>query len=143
MILLDTSVLVYAVGEDHPLRDPCRRILTLNAAGRIVAATTVEVVQEFVHVRSRRRSRHDAVKLASHYSSALEIIVTTPDDLWRGLDLFVSYPHLGAFDAILAAVALRQSSRTLVSADRAFGAVRGLNWRDPTTFWDAEPRKLA
>ena len=40
MIILDTTVLVYAVGADHPLRDPRRRVLVAHGEGRIEATTT-------------------------------------------------------------------------------------------------------
>jgi predicted nucleic acid-binding protein len=54
MIVLDTTVLVYAVGADHSLRRPCRDLVEAIAERRIEATTTVEVIQEFVHVRGRR-----------------------------------------------------------------------------------------
>ena len=60
MIVLDTTVLVYAVGAEHPLRDPSRELVGAIADGVIEATTTIEVVQEFVHVRARRRDRQDA-----------------------------------------------------------------------------------
>ncbi len=63
MIVLGTTVIACAVGEEHPLRDPCRRILAAHADGRIDATTTVEVIQELVHVRARRRDRADAAAL--------------------------------------------------------------------------------
>ena len=31
MIILDTGVLIYAVGEEHPLREPCRRLIRRKA----------------------------------------------------------------------------------------------------------------
>src|SRR3546814_18276501 len=42
VIVLDTTVLAYAVGDAHPLRDPCRRLLSAHAMGRVEAATTLE-----------------------------------------------------------------------------------------------------
>jgi len=60
MIVVDTTVLVYAVGTDHPLREPCQRLIRAIADGTILATTTIEVVQEFTHVRARRRDRKDA-----------------------------------------------------------------------------------
>jgi predicted nucleic acid-binding protein len=39
VILLDTTVLVYAKGEDHPLRDPCRELIAAVADRRIEATT--------------------------------------------------------------------------------------------------------
>jgi len=133
MIVLDTTVLAYAVGEEHPLRDPCRRLLQAHAEGHLVATTTVEVIQEFAHVRARRQTRSDAVDLARRYSDAFSLLVTTVDDLDRGLALFEQYPALGAFDAVLAAVALDRRAEALVSADRAFGSVVGLPFVDPAT----------
>lgn len=133
MILLDTTVLCYAVGAEHPLREPCHRLIQAHGDGRIEATTTVEVVQEFVHVRAGRRSRPDAVALARHYLAALSLLVTRTEDLDLGLTLFERYPALGAFDAMLAAVALNQRVEALVSADRAFGEVPQLPWVDPAT----------
>lgn len=133
MIVLDTTVLAYAVGEEHPLRDPCRRLLAAHADGRVEATTTVEVIQEFAHIRGRRQTRKDAVRLARRYMAAFSLLVTTPDDLDRGLDLFEQYPALGAVDAVLAAVALDRRAEALVSADRAFASVPGLPLVDPAT----------
>ena len=133
MIVVDTTVLAYAVGEDHPLRDPCRRLLAAHADGSVEATTTVEVIQEFVHIRARRRTRPDAVRLARRYMAAFSLLVTTPDDLDRGLDLFDAYPTVGAFDAVLAAVAIDRRAEALVSADRAFASIPGLPFVDPAS----------
>ncbi len=133
MIVVDTTVLAYAVGDEHPLRDPCRRLLAAHADGLLEATTTVEVIQEFTHIRARRRTRPDAVSLARRYLAAFSLLVTTPDDLDRGLALFERHPALGAFDAVLAGVALERRADALVSADRAFALVPGLTWLDPLT----------
>jgi predicted nucleic acid-binding protein len=133
VIFLDTTVLIYAVGVDHPLRDPCRRILQAHADGSIEATTTVEVIQEFTHVRARRQTRADAVSLARHYVAAFTVLTTRADDLELGLTLYECHPELGAFDAMLAAVALNHHVDVLVSADRAFGALSQLSWIDPAT----------
>ena len=133
MIILDTTVLAYAVGEEHPLREPCRRLLAAHASGAIEATTTVEVLQEFTHVRARRRTREDAVNLTRLYVVALDPIVTTAADLDAGLSLFQAHPELGAFDAVLAGVALARGAEALVSADRSFASIPDLPWIDPAT----------
>ena len=133
MIILDTTVLAYAVGDAHPLREPCRRLLAAHANGTIEATTTVEVLQEFAHVRARRRTREDAVNLTRLYVVALSPIVMTAADLDAGLSLFGQHPELGAFDAVLAAVALARGAEAIVSADRAFASVPELAWIDPAT----------
>lgn len=129
MIVLDTTVLVYAVGTQHPLREPCRRLL---AERTTALATTAGVIQEFVHVWSRRRPRADAVRLASAYLTVLSPLLAVPDTAVRdALELLDTHADLGAFDAVLAAAARSARCTALVSADRAFGAIPGLAVRYP------------
>ncbi|MEI7761471.1 MAG: type II toxin-antitoxin system VapC family toxin [Thermoleophilia bacterium] len=131
MIVLDTTVLVYAVGDDHALRDPARSLLAAAADGSLRATTTPEAIQEFAHVRARRRERADAAALAEGYADLLSPLLEVGEaDLREGLRLFRRNAALGAFDAVLAAVALRAGATTLVSADRAFAGVRGLTFVD-------------
>jgi predicted nucleic acid-binding protein len=59
--------------------------------------------------------------------------MTQPEDLDLAMDLFERHSALGAFDAVLAAVALNHQAEALVSADGAFAAVTGLHWIDPLT----------
>lgn len=133
MIVLDTTILVYAVGEEHPLRAPCQQLLIAHAEGRVDGATTVEVIQEFTHIRARRRPRSDAVSAARDFASSLAMLMATPEDLDRGLRLFAHHPGLGSFDAVLAAVAIGHGAEALVSADVGFAAIPGLRWIDPAT----------
>lgn len=131
MIVLDTTVLVYAIGTEHPLRGPARRLITLIGESAVRATTTVEVIQEFAHVRARRRSRSDAAARAGEYAIGLAPLVR-PDneDLHEGLALFgTSEGGLGAFDAVLAATA-RRRGWALASADRSFHKVGGLAFLD-------------
>ncbi|MFP5343315.1 MAG: type II toxin-antitoxin system VapC family toxin [Candidatus Limnocylindria bacterium] len=132
MIILDTTVLAYAAGAEHPLRDPCRRILEAASRGSIVAVTTTHVIEEFVYVRARRRSREDAAELGRRYATLLApLIATDADDLEEGLRLYVAHQSLGSCDSMLAAVALRRDARALMSADRTFAKVPGLRHVDP------------
>ena len=124
MILLDTTVLVYAKGQDHALREPCRELIQAIAERRIEATTTVEVVQEFVHVRARRRGRSDAAALGRDYAELLSpLLNVTAQDLTNGLALFERTQDLGAFDAVLAASSARNGISAVVSADRGFARI--------------------
>jgi len=124
VILLDTTVLVYAKGQDHPLRGPCRELIAAIAERKLEATTTIEVIQEFVHVRARRRGRADAVALGHDYAELLSpLIAPTVEDLDAGLTLFERTAPLGAFDAVLAACAARVGAQVLVSADTAFADI--------------------
>lgn len=131
MIVVDTTVLVYAVGADHPLREPCRNLLARVGDGSLAAVTTVDVIQELVHVRARRRGRSDAVALGMAYATLLAPLIR-PDamDLDAGLALLLEHEELGAFDAVLAATS-RRAGAALASADAAFAVVDGLSRLDP------------
>ncbi|MGB7686277.1 MAG: type II toxin-antitoxin system VapC family toxin [Solirubrobacterales bacterium] len=121
MIVFDTTVLVYAMGSEHPLREPCRELVGAIADGEIQATTSVEVIQEFVHVRARRRGRQDAAASGRDYAELLSPLLTvTRDHLQQGLALFERTDRLGAFDAVLAATAAAAGASALVSADTAF-----------------------
>jgi predicted nucleic acid-binding protein len=81
----------------------------------------VEVLQEFAHVRARRRDREDAARRTRDYLDLLApLLVVGEDDLQEGMRLYARSERLGAFDAVLAAAASRSSVDALVSADAAF-----------------------
>jgi len=127
VIVVDTTVLVYAVGAEHPLREPCRQIVIAVRDQRLEGTTTAEVVQEFAHVRARRRGRDDAAGLAMEFVDLLSPLLIIEDEHLRaGLDLYRQNSRLGAFDAVLAAVAVGAGAHALVSADVGFAEVRGL-----------------
>ena len=127
MIVLDTTVLVYAVGAEHPMREPSRRLVDAIAVGRIDATTTVEVIQEFVHIRARRQGRADAAKAGRNFAELLApLLVVQETAVEAGLRIFERSKSLGAFDSFLAATAIASDAEALVSADRAFSSVSSL-----------------
>ena len=130
MILLDTTVLVYAVGGEHPLAAPARQLIADMREGLLKAHTTPEVIQKFAHVRARRRSREDAEALATAFATACAPLqVITGQHLEAGLRLWRDQGPLSSFDAVLAALAISLDAE-LISADRAFASIPQLRWRD-------------
>ncbi len=124
MIVLDTTVLVYAKGAEHPLRRPCRELIAAVAEGAVEATTSVEAIQEFVHVRARRRGREDAAALGRDYAELLSpLLAVDREHLREGLALFERIESLGAFDAVLAAAAIAAGATALVSADSGFADI--------------------
>jgi uncharacterized protein len=127
VIVLDTTVLAYAVGADHPLREPCQQLVRAIAGGTILA-TTIEVIQEFTHVRARRRDRKDAAGLARDYIELLSpLLIVEGTDLREGLRLFEEGTGFGSFDAVLAAAAHAAGAEALVSADAGFSGITAIH----------------
>jgi predicted nucleic acid-binding protein len=134
VIVIDTTILSFAVGTDHPFRDPTRRLVSAIAARRVEATTTPEVIQEFAHVRARRRDRADAVAVARRYAELLApLLIIDAGHLERGLRLFEEHPELGAFDAVLAAATIAHEADALVSADADFEGIADLRHIAPGT----------
>ncbi len=132
MIILDTTVLVYAKGADHPLRERCRALVDAIGRNVVEARTTPEVIQEFAHVRARRDGRRRAVSDALGLVGTLSpLLLVDGAILSLGLRIYEETPGLGSFDAVLAAAAIFGSADALVSADRGFGRVKGLTHLDP------------
>lgn len=133
MIMLDTTVLVYALGGEHEYQDPCRTVVDAVTERRLEATTTAQVIQEFAYVRARRRGRDDAVSNAHAFLDLLSPLeVIDEHHLRAGLRLWQRHANVGSFDAVLAAAAIAHGA-ALVSADRGFGAVEGLLHIFPTT----------
>ena len=133
MIVLDTTILVYALGDQHPLRSPCRDVIAAIGQGTVAATTTIEVIQEFTHVRARRRGRAEAVSRARDYVGLLTpLLQPSESDLATAMRLFLEHDTLGMFDAVLAAVTLSSSHTTgLMSADKAFASIDDLSYLVP------------
>lgn len=132
MILLDTNVLVYALGQAHPLREPSRRLLDGVARGRLEATTVDVVIVEFLHVFAARRPRGVAGSAARDYAELLgPLLAVTQADVALAVDLFERHADLDAADALIAAAALNHSVDAVVSADRAYASVPGLRALDP------------
>lgn len=128
VLLIDTNVLMYASGPEHPLREPSVRIITLIGERRLEATSTTEAIQEFAHIFARRRGRLASRQQSMTYAALLAPLrVAEQEHLEAGLRLWADNEQLGAFDAVLAAVALDTKYATIVSADRAFASVTGLN----------------
>ncbi|MEX2236240.1 MAG: PIN domain-containing protein [Dehalococcoidia bacterium] len=132
MIVLDTSILVYAVGGDDRHRHSCREVVAAIRDRKLAATTTFEVIQEFVHVRSRRRPRSDAVSYGREFVELLQPLIAVDGRSFEiGLNLYESEPASGAFDCMLAAAATVNGCEGLLSADTHFVRVTGLRHYHP------------
>ncbi len=130
--LLDTAVFVYAVGADHPYRDPCRRLLDPEALYRYGGEASVQAIQELLHQRTRRTGdRGGSVEVARAMAELCPLHELTPADLRTGLELFRQVPHLTGRDALHAATAINRDIPTIVSPDPDFDGIAQLQRLDP------------
>lgn len=129
-LFLDPSVLLLAVGGDHPLRTPCRRVLQTAASHRASLHLSVEGGQEFLFHRLRRVEVTQAVR---EFDRLDRIVVWHPFDheiLLRSRDL-VAGGHARGRDAVHAATAIMAAFDEIVSCDRHLDGIPGLRRIDP------------
>ncbi|CAN5331682.1 type II toxin-antitoxin system VapC family toxin [soil metagenome] len=130
--LLDSAVFIYAVGVDHPYRDPCRRLLDPDALHGYDGEVSVQAIQELLHQRARRTGdRADAARVAEAMARLCPVHDLTEDDLRLGLRLFRQHSKLTGRDALHAATAINRDIPTIISPDPDFDGLAQLRRIDP------------
>lgn len=131
-VLVDTNVILYALGGPHAYAEPCRRILRLAGEGRIGLEAPVDLVQEILHHRARRLSdRRQAAAEAMATATLCRLHAVDPQDASSAAELFADSACLSARDAVFAAVAVRHGLDAILSADRDFDGLPSLRRVDP------------
>lgn len=129
-LFLDPSVLLLAVGADHPWRSDCRGVLQRAAEGSLRLHLSVEGGQEFLFHRLRRTDRASAL---AQFAMINALVVWHDFDvavLHAARDL-VATAEVRGRDAVHAATALGAGFASIVSCDRDFDRVPGLARLEP------------
>jgi uncharacterized protein len=130
--LFDTAVFVYARGRRHELREPCAAIVKDQVAGRLAGEASAAMLGEYLHQRFRQTGdRWDAVRMASDLAAICRLHPVGEADALRALELYEAHAALGATDAVLAAAALNRGIDAIVTPDRGFDGIPGLERIDP------------
>ena len=133
-VFVDPSVLLLAVGTEHPLKDDCRAVLKAASRSEIRLHMSVEGGQEFLLHRLRRAERADAMRQFDIVNGIVVWHAFDAEVLGRARDLMAAGVARGR-EAVHAATALIAGFDSLVSCDRDFDGIPGLR--------RVEPRELA
>lgn len=132
-LLLDANIAVYAMGQDNPLRDPCRRLLERAAEGEFRAYASTEMIQEVVHHRLRKTGdRALATRNGRDLAATCTTLAFDREILDLALDLIERGPTIRGRDAVHAATAIAYGIERIASTDSAFDAIPGITRLDPT-----------
>jgi predicted nucleic acid-binding protein len=123
VIFVDTNVLMYAVGRQHPLRRDAQAFFehSLGRADRLV--TSAEVLQELLHAYlpvNRLDTLDAALTLAE--ARITDVWPVEPDDVRLARVLVGSFPSLTARDLLHLACCRRRDVRQVKTFDRALAA---------------------
>lgn len=130
--LYDTAIFVYARGAEHKHREPCRDLLQLTAQGLLAGEASVALIQEYAHILRRRGLDGPRVREQARDVTGLCLLHEFgEDDLRLALNLVAIHPALRVQDAVHVATALRRGISVIVSPDRDFDGITGLERLDP------------
>ena len=132
---VDTAIIMYANGADHPLRDPSRRIMSAIVAGELQAVTSSEVVQEILHRFTSIRRPEVGARIAMLTMDAFAPVLPITHALMRRVpDLALKYPNLDARDVLHVATCIHEGITEVISPDRGFDQVAEVRRIDPAVF---------
>jgi len=129
---LDTNILMYAIGRDHPYKAPCIRILELIEDEAISVVSNVEVLQEILH-RYRSLREYEIASSAFLHFKALcdEILPVGEVDMDLAFRILEGAPEISVRDAVHAATMLNCGLEKILSADAHFDRIDGIVRIDP------------
>ena len=127
LILIDANVLMYAVGAEHPHKQPCVRLLERIGAGEVEAVVDAETLQELLH-RYRSLNRWSEAERLYGLTRRLfpQIVSITGETLDAAKLLMSRHPHLAARDAVHAAAVHLNDLTAICSYDRDFDVIGNL-----------------
>lgn len=131
--MFDSAVMIYAFGGEHEFCAPCRELMLAVREGSLAAETTTLALQEVLHQRARRTGdREAAARVVRDLAIVLPAHEFRPSDVERAAELFRVHPGLDAADACHAAIAMDRGVTTIVTADRGFDGITGLQRVSPS-----------
>jgi len=130
---IDTSVIIYASGKEHPYKESCAAILFGIEQGRITGVISVEIVQELAHRFIRVGRKEEGLQVIRTISETMLPESITSEDASRAVNL-LGVHDIDSRDAFHAAWMLRRGITGIISADKHFDRINGIERIDPIEF---------
>jgi uncharacterized protein len=123
-VFIDTAVIMYAAGKEHPLRDVSRDTLKLAASGQLDAVTSAEVIQEILHRFTALQRRNVGADMARNAMDLFApVLPITHGVMQRMPHLVERYEALVARDLVHVATCLEHGVEAVITPDQDFDLV--------------------
>lgn len=132
---LDANIVMYAAGEEHPLRAPCRSALQRAVDRDAVLKTDSEVLQEILY-RYFAIRKPDVARLVYHAVLDLcsEVFPVSESHTSRALAILLAKDTLSTRDAVHVAIMENHGIDRILSTDRHFDSIAGITRIPPAHF---------
>lgn len=129
---IDTNILIYAQGAESKYKNSCQIIARSIALNEIYGVANTEVLQEIIYRYAHLDKKSIGIKMVENALLIMhEILPVERADILLSLRLLEKYPGINPRDAIHAATALRGGFKYILSVDRHFDRIKGLQRIDP------------
>ena len=131
MIFIDTSIIMYAAGKEHPNKEPSVELLKLVAIGEVEAVINVEVIQEIFHRYTMIKMKEKGIKLAKNIMRLIPRIYSIElSDVIKAMEILRRY-DLTSRDAIHIAFMLNRNINEVCTYDKHFFDVKEIKAYKP------------
>lgn len=133
-LFLDANIPMYATGGESPYRAACRRLLRDITEERLHVVTDTEIIQEILYRYSALRRWETGLTMAASLLQIVpKVLPVRREDMEQMLLLGQQYHQHGIQprDLIHAAVMQNHGIRQIISADRHFDFIEGIERVDP------------
>ena len=138
-VLIDANIPMYAAGKNSPYKEPCKEILARVALGMLDGVTDAEVFQEilyrYYHIGEQDLGRRIFADFRTTMDTVLPVCAT---DIFLAHALMGQYPQVPPRDLLHAAVMKNNGLGAILSADRDFDVIEGIDRLDPIDWLAAE-----
>ncbi len=140
-VFIDANVPIYAAGGDHPLKEPCARILRIVAEDPRPFATDSEVLQELLHRYLAQGRWTLGREVLAAFADAMHgrVEPVHAEDVLTASGLADHHPGASARDLVHAAVMQRMGTGRIISADTDFDRIEGVERLDPARIGEWQP----
>ena len=141
MKLLDTNIVIYAMGKTHPYKGPCLQVMARASQGTQEYIIDAELLQEILHIFYVRRQVERGIARVNDLLSIFPNVIPIGVQEVRVASRILAHNlRLSSRDAIHAGVVLAHGLEGLVSTDRSFDGITGLVRYDPTAMVNEQGR---
>lgn len=140
MNFIDSNVIMYAAGRDHPLKKPAITILSKIHSGELKAVSSIEVLQEIIYRYWSIDELEKGCQVFDDFIGLIPFVLEIKSaDLILAKTLILKYRRLTPRDSIHASVMKNNNISAIISADRHFDLIPGIKRKDIMEFASDRP----
>lgn len=132
MLFVDTNIFMYAVGKDHPHKEPSLQFFRAVAEGDHEMAINAEVLQEILYRFWAIKKKNEGFELFDYAVKLADwIFPVDHEDAAKARELMGTLGNLPPRDALHAATMIRNKIATVVSYDQHLDLIRQIKRIEP------------